>query len=72
MIKKLLDAFLMKKQLQALEQLLRDAMRRKAVNELFDAADKLADANLPTMTMEEIQEEVNNVRKQRQHRAPGT
>ena len=50
---------------QAIEQLLREAVRRKAVNELFEAADRLAAANIPPMTMEEIQAEVDAVRRER-------
>ena len=46
---------------EAIERLLREAVRRKAVNELFDAADRLAAANIPPMTMEEIQAEVDAV-----------
>lgn len=56
----------------AIEALLRETLRRRAVNELFIAADKLAATNFPSMTMEEIQEEVNAVRAQRKQRAPGT
>ncbi len=55
---------------QAIEQLLREAVRRKAVDELFQKMDELADANFPPMTMEEIQAEVDAVRAQRRKRAP--
>ena len=54
---------------EAIERLLREAVRRKAVNELFEAADGLAAANIPPMTMEEIQAEVDAVRKARRERA---
>ena len=57
---------------QALERLLNDALRRKAVDELFDKMDELADANFPPMTMEEIQEEVDAVRAERRKRAAGS
>jgi hypothetical protein len=57
---------------QALERLLNDALRRKAVGELFDKMDELADANFPPMTMEEIQAEVNVVRAERRKRAAGS
>jgi hypothetical protein len=57
---------------QALERLLNDALRRKAVGELFDKMDELADANFPAMTMEEIQAEVNAVRAERRKRAAGS
>ncbi|NKC15601.1 MAG: hypothetical protein GKR94_26410 [Gammaproteobacteria bacterium] len=56
----------------AIENILRETLLHRAVNGLFSAADKLAAANLPPMTMDEIQEEVNAVRAQRKHRAPGT
>ncbi len=56
----------------AIENILRETLRRRAVNGLFSAADKLAAANLPSMTMDEIQEEVNAVRAQRKQHAPGT
>jgi len=54
---------------QAIERLLREAVRRKAVGELFEAADQLAAANIPPMTMQEIQAEVDAVRKVRRERA---
>ena len=54
---------------QAIERLLREAVRSKAVNELFETADRLAAANIPTMTMDEIQAEVDVVRKARRERA---
>lgn len=57
---------------QALERLLNDALRRKAVDELFGKMDELADANFPPMTMEEIQAEVNAVRAERRQRAAGS
>ena len=56
----------------AIESILRETLRRRAVNGLFTAADKLTEANFPSMTMEEIQDEVNAVRAQRHQRAPGT
>lgn len=55
----------------AIETMLRENLRRRAVDGLFIAADKLAVANFPPMTMDEIQQEVNAVRAQRQQRAPG-
>ncbi|MCC6532191.1 MAG: hypothetical protein IT531_06560 [Burkholderiales bacterium] len=54
---------------EAIEKLLREAVRRKAVDELFDAMDRMADANLAPMTMEEIQTEVDAVRQARRERA---
>ena len=56
---------------EALEQMLRESLRRKAMDGLFSAAEQLADAGFPTMTMDEIQAEVNAVRAQRKHRAAG-
>ncbi len=56
----------------AIENILRETLRRRAVNGLFSAADKLTAANLPPMTMDEIQQEVNAVRAHRKQRAPGT
>lgn len=56
----------------AIERLLREAVRRKAVDELFEKMDELADANFPPMTMEEIQAEVNAVRAERRNRAHRT
>ena len=55
----------------AIEAMLRENLRRRAADELFDATDKLAGAKLPTMTMAEIQEEVNAVRSQRRRQALG-
>ena len=55
----------------AIEAMLREHLRRRAIDGLFTAADKLAAADFPPMTMEEIQEEVNAVRAQRKQRAPG-
>ena len=54
---------------QAIERLLREAVRSKAVNELFETADRLAAANIPPMTMAEIQAEVDAVRQARHERA---
>ena len=49
----------------AIEEMLREAVRRQAVDEFFNAADKLADAEFPTITLDEIQQEVNAVRAAR-------
>jgi hypothetical protein len=54
---------------EAIERLLREAVRRNAVNELFEAADRLAAADIPPMTMQEIQAEVDAVRQARRERA---
>ena len=46
----------------AIETMLRENLRRRAIDELFQTADKLAAADFPPMTMDEIQAEVNAVR----------
>lgn len=56
----------------AIEAMIRDALRRGSVGDLFKAADKLAAAEFPPMTLAEIQEEVNAVRLERRRRASGT
>ena len=56
----------------AIERLLREAVRSKAVNELFETADRLAATNMPPMTMDEIQAEVDAVRNARRERAGRT
>ena len=48
----------------ALEAMLRENLRRCAVDGLFEAADMLAASDFPAMTMAEIQTEVNAVRSQ--------
>ena len=55
----------------AIEAMIRDALRRRAAGDLFAAADKLAAAEFPPMTLEEIQEEVNAVRLEGRQRASG-
>jgi hypothetical protein len=53
----------------SLERLLREAVRRNGVNELFETADRLAAANIPPMTMQEIQAQVDALRQARRERA---
>ena len=55
----------------AIEALLRESLRRSAVDGLFEAADRLAKSEFPTMIMTEIQEEVDAVRSKRRQRAAG-
>ncbi len=55
----------------AIEAMIRDTLRRSAMADLFDAADKLAAAEFPPLTMAEIQDEVNAVRMERRRRASG-
>jgi hypothetical protein len=53
---------------EAITSMLREQLRRQAGEELRVMMDKLADANIPPMSMEEIQAEVNAVRKARKAR----
>ena len=55
----------------AVEAMIRESLRRRAAKELLHAADELAAAELPRMTMAEIQEEVNAVRLESRQRATG-
>jgi hypothetical protein len=50
---------------EAIEQLLRDAVHRQDRDAFFEAADRLAAADIPPMTLKEIQEEVKAVRAAR-------
>ena len=52
--------------------ILRDTLRRKRADQLFEAADELAAADLPPMAMDEIQAEVKAVRAQGRRRATGS
>ena len=56
---------------RAVEAMIREALRRRAGRELLDAANELAAAELPPMTMTEIQREVDAVRAERRRRAAG-
>lgn len=53
---------------EAITSMLREQLRRQAGEELRVMMDQLADANIPPMSMEEIQAEVNAVRKARKAR----
>ena len=53
----------------AIEAMIRDALRRRAAQELLESAAKLAAARIPPMTMAEIQREVDAVRAERRRRA---
>lgn len=55
----------------AVEAMIRETLRRRAAKELLEAADKLAAAELPPLTLAEIQEEVNAVRAERRRRETG-
>lgn len=54
---------------EALERVFREALRRKAVNELFDALDEIEAAKLPPMTEAEIQVEIDAARAERRARS---
>jgi len=55
--------------LLSLETLLREQLKKRSIDELFEAADRLAATpNEPTMTLEEIQVEVDAVRAERRAR----
>ena len=53
----------------AIEAMIRDALRRRAAQELLESAAELAAAQIPPMTMAEIQREVDAVRAERRRRA---
>lgn len=56
---------------EVLQAILREAVRQRRINRLFEGMDKLPAANIPPMTMEEIQAEVDAVRAERKARAAG-
>ena len=47
------------------EEIMREALRRKAGREMLEMMEELHAANFPPMTMDEIQAEVNAVRAER-------
>jgi len=51
---------------QAIERLLRVEIRRRRVNQLFDAADRLAALDLPPLTLAEIETEIKAMRARKQ------
>jgi len=51
---------------RALAQLLKDAMRKQAAQALLDGAGRATKAGVKSMSMDEIQAEVNAVRRVRQ------
>lgn len=53
---------------EAITSMLREQLRRQAGEELRVMMDQLADANIPPMSMEEIQAEVDAVRRARKAR----
>jgi hypothetical protein len=48
-----------------IESLLRAEIRRRRVNKLFAAADRLADLDLPTLTEAEVEAEISAARQSR-------
>jgi len=50
---------------EAIEHLLREAVRQQDRDRLFESADRLAAAEIPPMSLEDIQAEVNAVRAAR-------
>lgn len=57
---------------QALERLLTDAIkRRQAADALLSVADRVAEAGIPPMPMQEISAEVKIARAERRRRAGG-
>ena len=56
---------------EAIETLLREQLRKRGVDELLDAAERLAATpDEPVMSLEEIQREVDAVRAERRARRP--
>ena len=56
---------------KAIEELLRDAMRRRAARAFLSNAQRVAEAKIPPLSDEEIQAEIEAVRKARRPaRAP--
>ena len=56
----------------AVEAIFREQLRRFHLGELLRDAREMAADNIPPMTMEEIQAEVNAVRAERRRRATGS
>lgn len=57
---------------QAMERLLLDALRRReAAGRLLEIADRVAEAGIPPMSMEEINAEVKAARAERREREAG-
>jgi len=55
-----------------IEDMLRERLRQRAADQLLAAAKQLGDSDLPPMTMDEIQAEVDAVRTQGQQRPRGS
>ena len=50
---------------EAIETLLREEIRRRRVNELFSAADRLANLDVPPLTESEVEAEIEAARRSR-------
>ena len=57
---------------EAIEALLREEIRRRRVNRLFDAADRLADLGIPPLTDAEVEAEIEAVRRSRRDSDAGS
>jgi hypothetical protein len=55
---------------EAITQLVKEEVRRRAGQALLDAAERVAQAGIPPLSMEEIQEEVDAVRQARKTNRP--
>ncbi len=53
---------------EALERLLREELRRRRVNQLFEAADRLSEIKTPPLTETEVEAEIQAVRRSRRAR----
>jgi hypothetical protein len=51
-----------------LERILREELRRRRVDELFQLADDMASLDLPPMSLEEVQAEIDEARRDRDDR----
>jgi hypothetical protein len=50
---------------EAIEGLLREEIRRRRVNQLFEAADRLANLDMPPLTESEVEAEIEAARRSR-------
>ena len=55
---------------QAVERMVREAMRKRAAERLGDAMERMANADVPPLTESEIQAEIAAVRAERRARSP--
>ncbi len=57
---------------EAIERLLREEVRRRTVDRLFEAADRLAATGLPPLTDAEVEAEIQAAREDRQSSRAGS